>query len=348
MPNIIKKAVFALIIFVVFGEWGLGLFKKQVKIFYPSGKTFPPIYIESDTQTFKLRPDTDAMHYNYFNEFVKQYHITTKGIRGYTEDGDIIMAGDSFIFGIGLNDDETVPYYLEKISGRKVVNAGIPGYSIDNSYIALQEYKPDKIAIVGFFLGNDIRDIKKHTWVVDENGLPVKIMHRTLRVDSYHHLTEGSSSSFPLKEFLRNHSFFYTVLSEHRHVLKWKLALLRKKIQKFIFFSGNKKHEKPDEALAVNLDEDEYVAKIRKLFRAMKEKRDKFLVLLISSRPPPAPETRLKKYIIDFFNTEGIHFICPPIGPDSLYYDRDCHWTKNGSRHVALLIHQKLGELCWQ
>src|SRR3989338_2948475 len=110
--KVLKKIIVSLLIFIIFGEGGLRLLKGPIRVFYPAGKTFPPIFARSDTIPFELKPNADVAHYNYFNEFVKKYHINAKGLRGYTEDGDIGIVGDSFIFGLGLNDDETVPYRL--------------------------------------------------------------------------------------------------------------------------------------------------------------------------------------------------------------------------------------------
>jgi|GEM_PF-6371528 len=336
----IIKIVLALIVFVAFGEWGLRFFKNQVHFFYPAGKTFPPIYTQSDTQAFALKPGTEVIHYNYFNEFTKNYRINAKGLRGRTEFGNIVMLGDSMVFGIGLNDDETISYYLEEISGAKVINAGVPGYSIDNAYVALQKYDPEKITIVGFFLANDVTDLKNHDWIVDGRGLPLKIIHKKFCVDPYGHLSEKHSSVFPMKEFLRNHSFFYTVLSERRHVLKWKIETVLRILK-------NKKDEEPKENPVVHFKEDEYAIKVKRLFSAIKKERRKFLVLVISNRKPDIAAAELEKYMLDFFKDENIHFVRSPHKPDTLYYAKDCHLTVRGAESTAAAIHEKLRDLCW-
>lgn len=65
-----------------------------------------------------------------------------------------LFIGDSFIYGHGVNDDQTFPAYIYKEMmdhGRQicVVNAGVQGYSLGPSYVALQEallsIKPDVV-----------------------------------------------------------------------------------------------------------------------------------------------------------------------------------------------------------
>jgi hypothetical protein len=43
------------------------------------------------------------------------------------------MFGCSFIFGTGVTDEHTIPYFLEKLSGRQVVNLGVGGSSIQTA-----------------------------------------------------------------------------------------------------------------------------------------------------------------------------------------------------------------------
>ena len=42
----------------------------------------------------------------------------------------VVIFGCSNVFGVGLSDDETIPYHLEKLLNRPVVNMGVPSSSI--------------------------------------------------------------------------------------------------------------------------------------------------------------------------------------------------------------------------
>lgn len=63
----------------------------------------------------------------------------------------VVVFGCSFIFGIGLAEEDTLCYILEKKLGREVINLGIPGSAVDlNHYnsMILHENFPRPKAIV--------------------------------------------------------------------------------------------------------------------------------------------------------------------------------------------------------
>ena len=101
------------------------------------------------------------------------FHTNSKGIRGVSEYAyqkqatkkRILILGDSFTFGIGVSDNETYPYYMEKMSsGLEVLNFGVSGYGHDQMLLYLKEagirYKPD-IVILGFVYSDLSRNMLK-------------------------------------------------------------------------------------------------------------------------------------------------------------------------------------------
>jgi hypothetical protein len=67
--------------------------------------------------------------------------------------GGILAVGDSFTQGWEVDDDETWPSYLEKLSGVPVVNAGVGGYGTDQIILRAEQMLPiaqPKILIIGF------------------------------------------------------------------------------------------------------------------------------------------------------------------------------------------------------
>ncbi|MEA3506155.1 MAG: hypothetical protein U9R36_01475, partial [Elusimicrobiota bacterium] len=76
-----------------------------------------------------------------------------------SEDNVILAVGDSFTFGDQVSDNETWPAFLEKMSGRRVINGGVTGYGADQVFLRMKllagKFDPD-IIIFGL-IAKDIR-----------------------------------------------------------------------------------------------------------------------------------------------------------------------------------------------
>src|SRR3989304_4141308 len=91
-------------------------------------------------------------------EFTEKAHINNLGFRGSEEIQiekpqnayRVLMIGDSFTYGHGLSDTQTIPYTLETILQNKapsglnieVINMGVPGYSLDQEFRQMLLYIP--------------------------------------------------------------------------------------------------------------------------------------------------------------------------------------------------------------
>lgn len=103
----------------------------------------------------------------------------------------IIILGDSFAFGNGVNIEESYPEYLRELYKNQdveVINFGVPGYGINNEYLSFIEeglnYDPD-VVLIGYVTNdwNTHQIIKKddgqyiinksHTLFVNKKGLMV-------------------------------------------------------------------------------------------------------------------------------------------------------------------------------
>lgn len=136
-----------------------------------------------------------AMNYQT-SDFTSSIKINSEGLRDreYPKTKDlktfrILVLGDSFTFGLGVNIEESYPKVLEtmlnqssKGSGARtyeVINAGVAGYGTEQEYLYLQElqqrYEPD-IVIVGLY-SNDVDDVMK--------GIPAAITKQKLKNRSY-------------------------------------------------------------------------------------------------------------------------------------------------------------------
>ena len=52
-----------------------------------------------------------------------------KELNEYDWSESIVLLGCSIAFGVGVSDDETIAHYLHEITGRDVINLGVPGGS---------------------------------------------------------------------------------------------------------------------------------------------------------------------------------------------------------------------------
>ena len=53
---------------------------------------------------------------------------------------EIVAVGDSFTFGDQVDDDQTWPSHLQRLTGRTVVNGGVVGYSVAQAYLVAVAY----------------------------------------------------------------------------------------------------------------------------------------------------------------------------------------------------------------
>src|SRR5262249_1656647 len=68
--------------------------------------------------------------------------------------GAILAVGDSYTAGSEVGDAETWPAQLEQILGRRVINAGVMGYGVDQSVLNAERLLPilkPRSGLVGFY-----------------------------------------------------------------------------------------------------------------------------------------------------------------------------------------------------
>lgn len=155
-------------------------------------------FVPSDLLPYTLRPNSSSGLKR--QEFDTRIHVNGLGFRGAEMELDddalrILIVGDSFTFGWGVEDDETYParmqVHLDELLGpgrTQVLNAGFAAcYYPDTYYLWLKEvgmaFEPD-LVVVGFYLGNDVdhERVQEHEWPeVDDDGLPLRI--RNVRED---------------------------------------------------------------------------------------------------------------------------------------------------------------------
>jgi hypothetical protein len=84
-------------------------------------------------------------------EFSNPYRINHLGLRadeGALQRPEIIVAGDSYAMGWGVNQDETFTAVIAKKSGRKVLNTGIASYGTAREMILLRRLDTSNMKVL--------------------------------------------------------------------------------------------------------------------------------------------------------------------------------------------------------
>jgi hypothetical protein len=120
-------------------------------------------------------------------EFDTQYRINSLGLRD-DEDSlvrpEIIVTGDSFAMGWGVEQDETYAELLEQRLGKKVLNAGVSSYGTVREMISLERVDIENLRyLIIQYSPNDLRENKTFS----ENGDDLPIMAES---DYQHHVLE--------------------------------------------------------------------------------------------------------------------------------------------------------------
>jgi lysophospholipase L1-like esterase len=119
---------------------------------------------------FRFNPEMNMLlmrpHYEremYFNGYRWHHKTDWMGFRNPTDrrSADVVLLGDSMIYGHGVEETSTIRHYLEQALGRPVANLGMQAAGIHQEYQVLKRFGvalgPRYVFL--FFLVNDIFDL---------------------------------------------------------------------------------------------------------------------------------------------------------------------------------------------
>jgi len=138
----------------------------------------------------------------------RSFHtIDAEGFRscgGDTASGDagaILTVGDSYTYGDEVRDEETWPAQLQRLTGRRVLNAGVTGYGIDQMVLRAERYVATHrpAVVILSFIADDVRRVEmRRLWWRDKpwfvvqgsdlvlKGVPVPPRRSTLSPELRH------------------------------------------------------------------------------------------------------------------------------------------------------------------
>lgn len=343
--------IFSIIIFILILELYFRIFNPQetAKNYKPAF-TFP-CFEKGDYYWHRLKKNTTCTIHSTVEAF-NDTKVTTNSIHHRNPEVNekdelkkrILVIGDSFTFGWGVEEKDTYPRLLEN-EKREVINAGLPNNGPDNYYLYLKndgvKLNPD-LVIVGFNIFNDIHNVGfDHTWEIDSNGLPTKVSSVSTYIDSQ---GNQKNKNLPLK--------FNTPIFKNSHLLAFLLDKMEKDNSGPIYQRGS-------------YSEDEIKQKIKKIFLEMKKiaesNNSQLLIVMIPEGIQVDEETRkmqglptnlisrnpLQEEFKSFFEKESIDYLdlLPHFQNNTeknTYYELDNHWNKNGHKIAADAIIWKL------
>ena len=160
-----------LIISVILSELTLQLLKPKIPYQYAPQKIVQNFWEESPITEVALKKSHESrflMSEASFDSIVKTNSL---GWRDNEPDSrkKVLVIGDSFTFGWGVNNNETIPYHLEEIYNNEYdfINLGYTAGASPDSYATYLRYHKDlqKIQTILILFTNDWREIKNNICV---------------------------------------------------------------------------------------------------------------------------------------------------------------------------------------
>jgi lysophospholipase L1-like esterase len=140
----------------------LALLEVVARVAAPLAIPSPAMFRRAPRVFYELEPGYEGVGPN--GEAIR---VDSRGLRGedrlapFDAEPRVVAVGDSFVFGLGVEEEETFPAALGRALGMRVENAGVPGYNLTQSVArlegALAELAPS--AVVLGFLENDLHNV---------------------------------------------------------------------------------------------------------------------------------------------------------------------------------------------
>lgn len=372
LANIIVLVV-VLIILALILEGFLRLTTKQITqdmIELRSSRVFQ----EGEYINFELKPNSEDYMVGVFNEYNTSIKVNSLGWRDkeYSIEKPenttrIIVLGDSFVFGEGVEENESWTNILEetlnqnpkKETNYEVISMGIGGYTTDSEFLHYKnkgiKYNP-YLVILGYLPGNDIAGLATTQWVeTDNENLPTKIVEPEVYVDEQGRRRNsgnvGTFASTGIHKFLNRNSYLYIFVKDS--IFK---MLFRTKM-------GAELCKEYNPQLELGWNKTKQI--IKKWQEVADENNQEFIVVTIPSAYQYDEE--LKKLsensfdsctkniaqpqilIKEFTKQENIKMIdlLPGFRKDykeiyQFHYKIDGHWNKEGNKQAAKIVYEEL------
>ena len=250
-------------------------------------------------------------------------HKTDKyGFRNPTDRDkvDIVLLGDSLIYGHGVNQDQTVAYFLENFTSYSVENlARTPDSSFQEIYMLNKyglNFQPKYVLY--FFFSNDLYDVAN---VLSKEQV-MEFIETPIENITFKERAQIKRSKFK--------GFILSILSQRPYILG-AYSLVKNDI--------NQPSTKLDEQNGSSLEWNYTKKAILQMKYASDLANAEFIIIPITHENPSwNPEQFSTLY--DFSSQNNISFIdiSPVFNMSSYYLQNDGHYNEDGSKAVAAIV----------
>ncbi len=363
--------VMSVVVFFVIAEGYFAVFNPQLSPqLNPNRDNEFTFYQYDETLGWKNMPNAEGML--KMPDSTTHIKINSKGLRdksyGYKKPEGImriVVLGDSFTWGYGVEDKERYTEILEDglLENIQVINMGVTGYGTDQEFHTLKnegvKYNPD-LVIIAFQIGTDISDnthtvrytYPKSMFVLDNNNkltltnVPVPQKEEWLKREEIEN-NDNVTLFLSFRGFMAHHSHAYVFIAD-RIVSTPKLLNLFKKI-------GIADKETRSRR-AYGFDHYNWNltrAILTEIDAVAKTNNAKTFIVIVPTREQVNKnfDSELTGALVDLGKENNITVLdCLPEfrknaeNGEELYFKNDGHWNANGHRLAAELIYDKLIE----
>lgn len=325
------KTLFGIILSLIVGcVFAFGVGEVFIRMMVPQQEV-PRWFAESEEYGYTLKENFSQTFSFVGTDYVMDVQTNEFGHRDGARNPDaektILLLGDSFTFGYGVDVSERFDTQLEALLDVPidVINAGTPGWGtaqeVKYGRAVLERFEPDVVVIT--FCGNDPQD--------DRLFLRGEVVFK-----------EGGIVSFPGKALLRRYSHLYRFVLNQSRVIRHNLSV--------------RAQQERDPEVAIDVQSASAIApedweRTRGLiedfardFRVLNPEG----VVLVQATSPHDPETREQLGQLDGA-VEGLRYLdwfeaANALAPEERRLPFDAHWNGTMHRLSAEAIYDALGD----
>jgi len=300
-------------------------FKARLRVMPRSDSELANVHFDSGLG-WRMTPFWEERGVHHNSHGYRSPHEFETGSQGLR----IVTIGDSFTYGLGVEDGETYSAILEEASGAEVINTGVNAYGLDQSLLLWEreakQLNPD-IVILGYYTD----EFNRNSLTVRSGAKPYFVY------DEARQEFQLSGVPVPTIEELASNGG----LESEKKLRIWQLLTYSK--DRFVEKLGM--FDSADRDLRARLGD--YL--LKRLRDSVEESGARFLVLVIGDHVDGIEENIwIEKKIMESCRVNGID--CLNIAVEmrkhdfqSFYLSSNGHWSELGHRFAAAAIVDALG-----